>query len=99
MNQIYLDNQSTTPLDPNVLSEMMPWLKNKFGNASSRNHSYGWEASDAIEVSRQSIANLIGSSSKVSNHFVISRCIGGDNYYYYCSLRDIIIWEDHKVVV
>ena len=64
MNQIYLDNQATTPLDPNVLSEMMPWLKNKFGNASSRNHSYGWEANDAIEISRQAIADLICASSK-----------------------------------
>ena len=64
MNQIYLDNQATTPLDPNVLSEMMPWLKNKFGNAASRNHFYGWEANDAIEISRQIIANLISASSK-----------------------------------
>ena len=64
MKQIYLDNQATTQIDPSVFSEMLPWLKEKFGNASSRNHSYGWEANDAIEISRQEISNLIGSSNQ-----------------------------------
>ncbi len=64
MKQIYLDNQATTQIDPSVLSEMLPWLKEKFGNASSRNHSYGWEANDAIEISREEISNLIGSSNQ-----------------------------------
>ena len=64
MKQIYLDNQATTQIDPSVLAEMLPWFKENFGNASSRNHLYGWEANDAIEISRQEISNLIGSSNQ-----------------------------------
>jgi len=62
MKQIYLDNQSTTPIDPQVFSEMEPWFKEKFGNASSRNHMFGWEANDAVEIARQDVADLISAS-------------------------------------
>ena len=62
MKKIYLDNNSTTPLDPIVLDCMMPFFKEKFGNASSSTHSYGWEASAAIEISRETIANLINAN-------------------------------------
>tara|TARA_B100000029_G_scaffold268656_2_gene264108 strand:+ start:4366 stop:5520 length:1155 start_codon:yes stop_codon:yes gene_type:complete len=64
MSAIYLDNQSTTQIDPQVLESMLPWLKDKFGNPESRNHYYGWEASDAIELAREEISKLIGSDSK-----------------------------------
>ena len=59
MKQIYLDNQSTTPIDPDVFSAMEPWLKDKFGNAASRNHLYGWEAEEAVEIARESVAAII----------------------------------------
>ena len=57
---IYLDHHATTPLDPRVLDAMMPYFTEKFGNASSLDHPYGYEASVAVEDAREKIANVIG---------------------------------------
>src|SRR5437660_12223379 len=59
---IYLDNHSTTPVDPRVLKAMLPYLSEQFGNAASRSHSFGWTADKAVETARAQVAALIGAN-------------------------------------
>jgi cysteine desulfurase len=60
LNRIYLDSHATTPVDPRVLDAMLPFFTEHFGNASSRNHPFGWKAGKAVEQAREQVGALIG---------------------------------------
>ena len=100
---IYLDNQATTPLDPNVFSSMKPWLENKYGNPASRNHIFGWEADDATEIARESVASSINalpkeiiftSGATESNNLAIINAI--ENYK---NSHMITMTSEHKAIL
>lgn len=63
-NPLYLDYQATTPTDPRVVEAMAPYWTEKFGNPHSRNHHFGWEAEDGVEIARGHVADIIGASVK-----------------------------------
>jgi cysteine desulfurase len=61
---IYLDYSATTPVDPRVAAEMIPYLTELFGNSASRSHSFGWTADDAVEKARTEVADLLHADTK-----------------------------------
>ena len=102
---IYLDYQSTTPLDPRVLEAMLPLWTEKFGNPHSRSHAYGWEAEHAVDDARAQVASLIGadpreviftSGATESNNLAIK----GAAYFWKDQKRHIITCQtEHKCVL
>ena len=64
MKNIYFDYQATTPVDPRVLKKMMPYFGEIYGNPHSRNHSFGWEAEEGVEIAREHVAKLINANPK-----------------------------------
>jgi len=61
---VYMDNHATTPVDPRVLEEMLPYFQERFGNAASRNHTFGWAAEEAVDRARRQVAALINANPK-----------------------------------
>jgi cysteine desulfurase len=61
---IYLDNNSTTRTDPRVLEAMLPFFTERYGNAASRHHAFGWQAKEAVDQAREQVAALVGASAR-----------------------------------
>ncbi|RZI47759.1 IscS subfamily cysteine desulfurase [Rickettsiales endosymbiont of Peranema trichophorum] len=102
---IYMDYQATTPVDPRVLEAMLPYFCEKFGNPHSRNHKFGWDAEEAVEVARKKIANVINANTKdiiftsgatESNNLALK----GVAHFYRTSKNHIItVQTEHKCIL
>jgi cysteine desulfurase len=102
---IFMDNHSTTMVDPRVLEHMLPFFTTNFGNAASRNHVFGWTAEAAVEAARGQVAALIGGDGKEivwtsgateSNNLAIK---GAASFYRKQGNHIITVETEHKSVI
>ena len=103
--RIYLDHHATTPVDARVLEAMLPWFRERFGNAASAGHAFGWEAADAVDAARAQVAHLIGaapntivftSGTTESNNLAIK---GVANFYKDRKNHIVTVLTEHKCVL
>lgn len=102
---IYMDYSATTPVDPRVAAEMIPYLTEHFGNPASRSHSFGWKADEAVEKARQQVADLVNADPKEivwtsgateSNNLAIK---GAAHFYKGKGKHLITMRIEHKAVI
>lgn len=102
---IYLDYSATTPTDPRVVDQMVPWLYENFGNPASRSHAFGWAAEEAVENARNEVAKLVNADSREiiwtsgateSNNLAIK---GAANFYAARGKHVITVKTEHKAVL
>ncbi|WP_071058827.1 IscS subfamily cysteine desulfurase [Pelistega sp. MC2] len=102
---IYLDYSATTPVDPQVVDAMVPWLFEKFGNPASRSHAFGWEAEEAVENARAQVADLVNadpreivwtSGATESNNLALK---GAAHFYQEKGKHLITVRTEHKAVL
>ena len=102
---IYLDYSATTPVDPRVAEEMIPYLTEKFGNPASRSHSFGWVADEAVERARVEVASLVNADPKEivwtsgateSNNLALK---GAANFYADKGKHIVTVQTEHKAIL
>lgn len=102
---IYLDYSATTPVDPRVAEQMIPWLSERFGNPASRSHAFGWAAEQAVEEARTQVASLVNcdpkeivwtSGATESNNLALK---GAAHFYQNKGKHLISVQTEHKAVL
>src|SRR6185503_3928167 len=103
--RVYMDYQATTPVDPRVMEAMLPYFGDRFGNAASRTHVFGWEAEEGVSRAREQIAALTGAEAKEivftsgateSNNLAIKGVLG---FYGDKGNHVVTVATEHKAVL